>query len=485
MRKSFIAGAAVAVVAALIAAPAAAIASDEVTPDAPVVEAVVEAPVAEETTVEVVPEVEEVVAEERAVAVEQAPVAVQVAEETKTIKWILPAPGTPENVTWPQPIASDANLALIPCGETRSIQVDVYPYTSDSDKARTDGLGDTLEYGEDHGWVKSWSFETFAAPECPPVVTNACTAQTGTHSTNLNDLWANVDTRSAGHVEYIEDGLHVWTDDNSSQAKVSEGMAVNFALKNTGTLDLAWSGSTPPPGINLFVNFGADGSGTLVYESVYGQDLWLTNGSSATVKGKAPVNGGGNGSQRHGTIDQWLSVYPDAQVVGLAYSLGSGVKGDGVISSITAGCATHTFDFEEEPVVVPEQPEPTVSVVTTTEVDCDTQTALVTTTTTTSGRTEYDAETNTWVAIDDLVEVTTETRDATEAECPAVVIPPTDEPTPTPTPTTSEIPAPVAGKLAVTGGNEAGVATLGGVAAGLLALGSVLLIARRRQMAKR
>lgn len=199
---------------------------------------------------------------------------------------------------------------------------------------------------------------TVPGPDASLCPTNqVCTTiAAGPVSTDLSDLWAHVDTRSKGHSEYVSGGLHVWTDDNSSQAKVSEGYPVSFPLKNTGTLDLEWTGSTPPPGINLYVNFGADGTGILVYESVYGQDLWLSNGSPAAVKANAPVNGGGNGSPWHGTIDQWLTKYPDAQVTGLAYSLGSGVLGDGVITSITAGCVEYTFDK----VVPPTVPEPTV-----------------------------------------------------------------------------------------------------------------------------
>src|SRR5690606_36360709 len=82
------------------------------------------------------------------------------------------------------------------------------------------------------------------------------------------------------------------------------------------------------------------------------------SGSSAAVKANAPVNDGGNGSQWHGTIDQWLSVYPDAQVIGVAYSLGSGVHGDWNINSITFNCAEHFFDTVDQP----QLPEPTVEV---------------------------------------------------------------------------------------------------------------------------
>lgn len=85
--------------------------------------------------------------------------------ETKTSRWFMPDGGTPDNVTWPQPVYTDQ------CGGW--VQVDVYPYTTDADKARTDALDDDghLQYGEDHGWVLSWGFEP--TPDCeveePPV----------------------------------------------------------------------------------------------------------------------------------------------------------------------------------------------------------------------------------------------------------------------------------------------------------------------------
>lgn len=320
--------------------------------------------------------------------------------------------------------------------------------------------------------------------DTPEPVLNSCEVGVSTHSTNLANLWGNVDTRSAGHYEYVEGGLRAWTDDASSNAKVSLGQAIAFPLHDTGVIALDWTGTTPPPGVNLFVNFGADGMGTLVYESVYGQDLWLTNGSSAAVKANAPVNGGGNGSQWHGTIDQWLSVYPEAQVVGIAFSLGSGVHGDGVIHSITVGCGTHTFDYEA-PVVIPEEPEPVVTVETEEVVDCESGTVTTTTTTTTVGWV-YDEETNTWLEAEPVVEVVTDDREATEEECPVVT--PTPTPTPTETPAAPAPPAPAkaaaSDALAVTGADS--LATLGWLTGGALAVafGGLLTVLglRRRQV---
>jgi hypothetical protein len=194
------------------------------------------------------------------------------------------------------------------------------------------------------------------APPCytPPVNQICEVPADGPTSTNLNDLWVNVDTRSSGHLEYVDGGLHVWTDDNTSQAKVSEGYPVNFALKNTGQIDLDWTGTSPAPGVNLFVTFESGKTGTLVWESVYGgADLWLTNGSNVGIT--APQTGGGFGSNRHGTINEWLALYPDAQVNGIAYSYGSGIHGDGVIHSITVGCTTYYFDYQQ-----PAAPEPKI-----------------------------------------------------------------------------------------------------------------------------
>ena len=89
---------------------------------------------------------------------------------TKTIEWIIPAPGTSSNVTWPQPLATPENLAPL-CGTEVTLQADADPYRTAEETARTDALSadGVLSYGEDHGWVLSWSFRTVQS-ECPPPV---------------------------------------------------------------------------------------------------------------------------------------------------------------------------------------------------------------------------------------------------------------------------------------------------------------------------
>lgn len=402
-------------------------------------------------------------------------------------RWLLPATWNYGTTPTYQAAIFPQDLLTTDVPACRWSQDDAYWLESEAEVALFESLDDdgVLTQGEDSAIYASHVFT--AGPPCAPVVTNVCTPGQGDTSTNLNDLWSNVDTRSAGHLEYVDGGLHVWTDDASSQAKVSEGRAANFPLHDTGVIGLDWTGSTPPPGVNLFVNFGADGTGTLVYESVYGQDLWLTNGSSATVKANAPVNGGGNGSQWHGTIDQWLTVYPDAVVTGFAYSLGSGVHGDGVIHSVTVNCATYTFDFERE---VPVKPEPVVDTTSWFEDTCveplDGTAVVVEYGQDVTTDWVWDAESWEWVAGEPVigeVYVVSETTVENE-ECAAVVVP---TPTPTVTVTPTATPTPVvaqvatAATLASTGTSGLGVVLAIGAGLILVGFGAWVFAAYRKQ----
>ena len=84
--------------------------------------------------------------------------------------------------------------------------------------------------------------------------------------------------------------------------------------------------------------------GILVGEpGAYGDDWWLSNGSKQFVKDDAPSHTVGSGSANHGTLDQWRDAFPDAVVQAFGFSLGSGVKGDGVITAIDFAGTTYTF----------------------------------------------------------------------------------------------------------------------------------------------
>ena len=156
------------------------------------------------------------------------------------------------------------------------------------------------------------------------------------------------DVRSAGHYDFLAEGVHVKTDDTTSQAKVALYFPVTDAFPTSGSVE--WFGTSPAPGAQLV--FDADnitGNGNdfniLVGESVYGANWWLTSGSSATAKAADPsgAENGGNGSEWFGTLAQWKSALPTAKVLAGGFSLGSGIKGEGVVRAVNLGDTSYVF----------------------------------------------------------------------------------------------------------------------------------------------
>ena len=156
------------------------------------------------------------------------------------------------------------------------------------------------------------------------------------------------DVRSAGHYDFLAEGVHIKTDDATSQAKVALYFPVTDAFPTSGNVE--WFGTSPAPGAQLV--FDADniaGNGNdfniLVGESVYGANWWLTNGSSATAKAADPsgAENGGNGSEWFGTLAQWKAALPTATVKAGGFSLGSGIKGEGVVRAVNLGDTSYVF----------------------------------------------------------------------------------------------------------------------------------------------
>ncbi len=177
------------------------------------------------------------------------------------------------------------------------------------------------------------------------------------------------DTRPTGHVEFLKDGLHVWTEGTASTDKAAEYVAVpTQGIPSSVTLN--WFGTQPQPGSQIvFDADGTDGNGNdynvLVGEpTFYGDDFWLTNGSSATAKTVCPATTGGFGSACHGTLAQWQTALGAARVYATGFSLGSGVKGDGVLHDIVFGDTDYTFTSQAATTKVPVTGAATVVTVT-------------------------------------------------------------------------------------------------------------------------
>ena len=116
--------------------------------------------------------------------------------------------------------------------------------------------------------------------------------------------------------------------------------------------------NTLKPGLQLVVDIDGNGipDGILVGERSYANgaalyrenfgitNWWLTTGSRPGVQGPGPVRLGRLwlGLERHARrVARGLAA--EATVTHAGWSLGSGVKGDGVIESITVGLTTYTF----------------------------------------------------------------------------------------------------------------------------------------------
>ena len=114
-------------------------------------------------------------------------------------------------------------------------------------------------------------------------------------------------------------------------------------------------GDTLRPGIQLVFDVdGITGNGNdyniLVGEAtyangtvLYGNQWWLTNGSSAAAKAAAPHVGGGYGSPNYGTLAEWATSLTAERALAGGVSLGSGVKGDGILKSVRFGSSVYEF----------------------------------------------------------------------------------------------------------------------------------------------
>ncbi|GAA1849703.1 hypothetical protein ACFFOM_20095 [Microlunatus capsulatus] len=174
----------------------------------------------------------------------------------------------------------------------------------------------------------------------------ASAAASGTIAVPDDFVPALSDTRATGHYEVVGTGLRVWTTGATGTDKVAEYVATSTPLADVGEPSLDFTNTAGGvPGFQLVVDFDNDGTrdGILVGEPVYGQDWWLNNAAKTFVKAGAPVTGGGSGSDWHGTLDQWRTAFPTATVQAFGFSLGSGVKGDGVLNAINFAGTRYTF----------------------------------------------------------------------------------------------------------------------------------------------
>lgn len=187
------------------------------------------------------------------------------------------------------------------------------------------------------------------------VLALAGSASAATHTIgSLSDVDL-TQSRSAGHADLQADGLHVWTDDASSLAKVAGYVPVSIPLGSVA------AGAAPSmnytvttgiaPGQQLVFTYGGH-TAILVGESVYGDKWWVSDSGCGTWCATLPITwSGGGGSAHSATLAEWSAGMPGASVNAYGFSLGSGVHASGVVKSLTL--AGTTYKFKLKSVVVP------------------------------------------------------------------------------------------------------------------------------------
>lgn len=179
------------------------------------------------------------------------------------------------------------------------------------------------------------------------LATPAAAATTGT--IYVPDDFAVSETRATGHFEVTEDGgLHIWTEGSTSTDKVAEYVATDAPLAGIDEPSLQYQNTAGGiPGLQLVVDLNNDGTpdGILVGEpSFYGDDWWANSQLDnfiAANPGTAP--GARHGYAHAGSLSEWSTAYADARILAFGFSLGSGVKGDGVIDALNFNGTRYTF----------------------------------------------------------------------------------------------------------------------------------------------
>ncbi|WP_062076490.1 choice-of-anchor U domain-containing protein [Demequina globuliformis] len=134
-------------------------------------------------------------------------------------------------------------------------------------------------------------------------------------------------------VEFTADGLAI--DSTGKVAYMNYGIE-RFDVADAGLTDFDYERTSGTHDISLNLAYAEDSSvqwsGTLVYEpGVYGEGNWWS-----TKDNKAD-------NWRLFTLEDFAAEYPEADVIGVGFSLGSTSVGSGVVSSVTAGCTEYRF----------------------------------------------------------------------------------------------------------------------------------------------
>ncbi len=246
------------------------------------------------------------------------------------------------------PVATTAS-AITSCGVYGSVSVPASTAAVSYAETGAGNVGDytvtatvNSPYTLASGATTSWTFHLGQYAPC----TAPCTTMTvAPVSTNLDNAgWTFGESRSGGHHEYVASGLHIWTDGSGSDDKSAGYVATNFPLSQAGSPGLAYTNSSggSAPGLQFSVSVNGTSFGNLVSGPLF-TGWW----SSRAVPGM-PAGPDPSYQLSYGSLDDYLFAWAqhgvtNVQVEAVGYALGSGAKGDGIVTSITADCVTYSF----------------------------------------------------------------------------------------------------------------------------------------------
>jgi len=157
------------------------------------------------------------------------------------------------------------------------------------------------------------------------------------------------ETRTTGHADFTAEGLHTYTEGNTFTDKVAAYKPVSATLASVAAgadpaLDYTNTAGIKP-GYQMAFDKDGDGDfdGFLVGEpDAYGLKWWDSSGF-LTPKDDSLA---GCGYKICATLADISAAYPQAKISAIGFSLGSGAKGDGVLSSLTFLDTAYTFGLD-------------------------------------------------------------------------------------------------------------------------------------------
>ena len=174
--------------------------------------------------------------------------------------------------------------------------------------------------------------------------TAACTTTSTVYLNDLSTMY--FDDRTKGHHELVVGGMHIWTDDSDSQSKSAGYATGSFALKDAGVPYLNYTNNSgqSEPGLNLTIYLNGSWWGNLTLEPLFPK-YWASKVVTGAL-GNMPAGPNPTYQKSYGTLDDFLAAWESSGITNIrgelsGYSLGSGAKGDGLVTSWGAGCVNY------------------------------------------------------------------------------------------------------------------------------------------------